>query len=205
MQVTRKNMEAKQRVVLDALAEDAPLRDHDGGLPSSDTVIVSLLAECLCRLESVSTYIRDQGWLNSKSGEPSTVLDIEARLRKESSDYLDALGMTPRSRVRLGLDLSRSFDLAQHWAQEDAQKSDYLQEPLEAPPPSDPAPGLPPPVEGAQIDRTGPEIEPVDELDALVRDLDTLEAKRAAVERGMRRRRHFTQNARKRGPVVRDE
>ena len=30
-----------------------------------------------------------------------------------------ALGMTPRSRVRLGLDVARGFDLAQHWATEE--------------------------------------------------------------------------------------
>jgi hypothetical protein len=30
---------------------------------------------------------------------------------------LDALGMTPRSRAKLGLDVQRGFDLAKHWAE----------------------------------------------------------------------------------------
>jgi hypothetical protein len=46
-------------------------------------------------------------------------VELEGRLRREVADYLDAMGMSPRSRARLGLDVGRGFDLAQHWAQED--------------------------------------------------------------------------------------
>jgi hypothetical protein len=41
-----------------------------------------------------------------------TVLELESRLRPEASDYLDALGMTSKSRAKLGLDLQRTVDLA---------------------------------------------------------------------------------------------
>lgn len=110
--VARERLDAKALAVFEALAADAPLRDQaDGGLPAADAAIVRLLAECLCRLEDVGAYLRDHGLL-TEAGEPRSCLDLERRLRIEAADYLDALGMTPRSRVRLHIDVQRGFDLA---------------------------------------------------------------------------------------------
>jgi hypothetical protein len=55
--VAHARLEAKQREVFDALAEDAPLRDPDGGLPAADGVTVALLAQALCRLDDVGGYL----------------------------------------------------------------------------------------------------------------------------------------------------
>lgn len=110
----------KEREVFDALAADAPLRDRDGALPAADGAIVRLAAEVLCRLDSVGEYLARRG-IETAAGElRATVLEIEGRLRREASDHLEALGMSPRSRARLGVDVARaqSFDLAQHWADE---------------------------------------------------------------------------------------
>jgi hypothetical protein len=51
------------------------------------------------------------------------VLELEGRLRREAGDFLEAMGMSPRSRAKLGLDLARTqtFDLAKHWADGDDQ------------------------------------------------------------------------------------
>lgn len=56
--------------------------------------------------------VRAHGWRDHKTGNPRPVLDVEARLRREALDYAEALGMTPRSRARLGLDLVRTVDMA---------------------------------------------------------------------------------------------
>lgn len=112
-------LKAKAREVYDALAEDAPLRNADGSLPAADQAQVALLAECLCRLEDVAAHLVQYGLFDQKTKQPRPALEIEGKLRREAADYLDALGMTPRSRAKLGLDAARVFDLAQHLAGDD--------------------------------------------------------------------------------------
>lgn len=119
--VAADRLDAKVREVFDALAADAPLRAEDGGLPAADAAAVRLAAEVLCRVDSVSEYLTRRGIEDADGGLRTTVLELESRLRNEAADRLDALGLSPRARARLGLDVARaqSFDLAQHWAGED--------------------------------------------------------------------------------------
>lgn len=117
-QVAHERLDAKVAEVFDALAQDAPLRDSDGGLPASDSAAVHLAAEAMCRIDDVSAHLRDRGILDAK-GELRAAVDVERRLRLEAADHLASLGLSPRSRAALGLDLVRSFDLATHWAQAD--------------------------------------------------------------------------------------
>jgi len=59
-----------------------------------------------------------RGWQDDR-GSPRPVLDLELRLRSQALNLAVELGMTPRARAALGLDLARacqSLDLAQHWA-----------------------------------------------------------------------------------------
>jgi hypothetical protein len=97
--------------IMAELEAEVPLRAADGDLPMHDRQVVELLASALARLDSV------QGWLDTRppldeKGRPWPAEDVAARLRREASSYLDALGMTPTSRARLGLDLTRARDLA---------------------------------------------------------------------------------------------
>lgn len=119
-EVLASRLEAKQREVFDALAADAPLRDADGELPRHDTVAVAMLAKALCRLDDVEAYLVQRGLVDD-DGHERPAVDLERRLRAEVGDWVDALGMTPRSRARLGLDVARAghFDLAQAWADVD--------------------------------------------------------------------------------------
>jgi hypothetical protein len=110
--VARERLDAKVQEVFDALAADAPLRDADGSLPRADAALVRLLAECLCRLEDVSANVREFGLRDQKTKEVRPAVEVEMRLRREAADHLDALGMSPRSRARLGLDLARTVDAA---------------------------------------------------------------------------------------------
>lgn len=119
-EVAQERVNSRVGELLAALAEDAPLRGPDGGLPAHDTVAVHLLATTLCRIEDVERHLTAYGYLDAK-GDVRPAADLAGRLRREAADYLDSLGMTPRSRVRLGLDLAdaagKAPDLARQLAQ----------------------------------------------------------------------------------------
>ena len=116
--IARRDLDAKRREVYDALAADAPLRDAEGELPSHDAAAVRLLAECLCRLDSVSDYLSRHGW-QTEDGEVRPAVEVERRLRAEALDWMRELGLTPKARAALGLDLARTAspaDDAEHRA-----------------------------------------------------------------------------------------
>ena len=106
--IARAELDAKTREVFEALAADAPLRGPDGELPAADALAVRLLAEALIRLDRVRAHVNDYGILDQESGEVRPVVELEQRLRREAMEGAEALGMTPRSRSRLGLDLART-------------------------------------------------------------------------------------------------
>jgi hypothetical protein len=135
--------DAKRREVFDALAADAPVRDADGSLPAADSPAVSLLAQTLVRLDDLRAYIDEHGLVQHRrytSDNPQTkrqrnrakrkrrnidplrLLEMEDKLVGRAERLLDSLGMTPRSRAKLGLDQARQFDLAREWEQQDRDK-----------------------------------------------------------------------------------
>jgi hypothetical protein len=120
-EISREALDEQERRVLDAISDDAPLRDPDGALPRADGVMVRVLASALVRLDRVESYHRDHGWLDGK-GEPRPSAHLERLLRAEIADHCDALGMSPRSRARLGLDLQRGYDLAQAMSDPDPEE-----------------------------------------------------------------------------------
>jgi hypothetical protein len=121
--VARDQLAERVAVIYDALAVDAPLRDSDDQLPMADSAIVRLLAEALCRVESVSAHLTDTGWLDQKTQEPRhAVLDLEGRLRREAAGYMEQLGMTPKARAALGVDLARTVDLATAMSEPDPDR-----------------------------------------------------------------------------------
>ncbi|HTX32250.1 MAG TPA: hypothetical protein VMD09_12785 [Solirubrobacteraceae bacterium] len=105
--VAVERMAAAEQQVFEALAQDAPLREADGGLPAADTALVRLLAQALCRIEDVGGYLRDHGLLDA-NGQVRGAVDLERRLRQEAAGYMAELGMGPRARAALGLDLVRT-------------------------------------------------------------------------------------------------
>ena len=126
--IARDRIDAKQREVFDALSEDAPLRDASGGLPRHDAVQVALLSEVLCRLDDVNAYLSARGYLDGK-GNVRPAAELAGRMRREASDYLDSLGMTPKSRAKLSIDLVRTTDLATAMSEpDDARRAELLRE-----------------------------------------------------------------------------
>ena len=61
----------------------------------------------MCRLDDVGEYLSRHGWADEK-GNPRPVLHVEGRLRGQVLELARELGMTPRSRAALGLDLVRA-------------------------------------------------------------------------------------------------
>jgi hypothetical protein len=102
-------VKGKSRAIYAMLAEDAPLRENDG-LPAADRTLVELLALCLARLESLAAWLEAHGWLDPKTGNPRPAVDLERHLRVEARGHAEALGLSPRSRVALGLDLMRAAE-----------------------------------------------------------------------------------------------
>ena len=94
---------AKVKEVFDALSEDLPLHDR------ADDALVHLCATALCRLEDVSGYLTNYGIVDGKTDQLRTAaIELEGRLRREIGDHLDALGCSPRSRVKLGADVTHA-------------------------------------------------------------------------------------------------
>lgn len=139
--VATERLAEKEREVYDALAADAPVRAADGSLPAADAAAVSLLAKTLCRLEDVGSWLEEYGPVDTrrhhkgrkkatgarakrkrKSVDPLRVVAMEDRLISRSHELLDALGMTPRSRAKLGLDLARQVDLADAMSDPDPER-----------------------------------------------------------------------------------
>ena len=93
--------------ILAELEAEAPLRDADGGLPAHDRQLVELLASALARLQAVTSWLDTRPAVDEQ-GRPWPAEDVAHRLRREIAGHLDALGMTPKSRAALGVDLVRA-------------------------------------------------------------------------------------------------
>jgi hypothetical protein len=94
-----------------ALADSVPLRPG-GVLPVADELAVAELTEALGQLRSVREWLRSHGWLDQKSNELLPAVAREEQLSRRVLDYSEALGLTPRSRMKLGVDLVRGLDVA---------------------------------------------------------------------------------------------
>lgn len=109
--------------VVDALAAGAPVRDADGGLPVHDETAVEAAALQLIIVRRVLGFLSTHGWEDARGNLRPEVEGLE-RANERLAKHLERLGCSPTSRARLGLDLSRQFDLAKHWADEDAERAD---------------------------------------------------------------------------------
>ena len=122
--VTAHELDGKTREIFDALGEDAPVREVDGALPAADTLVVRMLAEVMVRRERVRVTELRHG-LETPDGRLRGVVEYGLRLDGQALELAKELGMTPRSRAALGLDLARAerVDLAQVWAAQHEQES----------------------------------------------------------------------------------
>lgn len=104
-------LETKTREITAILSAAAPVRDHTGGLPAADVVAVRLLADTLCRLDSVSQWLAENGLFDGADVRPAVTL--ERQLRSQALEIAGELGMTPKARAALGVDLIRGLSAAE--------------------------------------------------------------------------------------------
>jgi len=93
------------------LEAEAPLRDAEGGLPLHDRQAVELLGSALARLQAVTAWLESRPAVDER-GHAWPAEENAHRLRSEVARLLDALGMTPASRLRLFGDLQRQVTSA---------------------------------------------------------------------------------------------
>jgi len=102
------------------LAKRVPVREA-GTVPAADETVLRMLALNLARIESVTAWIEEHGELDSK-GRPHPAAERLDRLTNRTLVLLRDLGMTPRSRAALGVDLARSVDLVKAMSEPDPQR-----------------------------------------------------------------------------------
>jgi hypothetical protein len=119
--------------ILDRLAASAPVRGPEGGLPAADEATVELAARALARHRSVDNWLAAHGVLDEKSGEPKKAVWYAERSARTADGLLAKLGMNPKDRAALGLDIARTsqFDLARHWAESEDEAVDAEAEEVE--------------------------------------------------------------------------
>lgn len=95
------------------------MRGSEGELPAADEATVELAARALARHRSVDNWLAVHGVLDEKTGEPKKAVWYAESSARTADGLLAKLGMNPKDRAALGLDIARTsqFDLAQHWAE----------------------------------------------------------------------------------------
>lgn len=90
------------------------LRELVPAYTPSDDPAVTLLALQLARVERIEAHLDEHGLLDP-DGEPRHVNKLWSACTNSAARLCDQLGLTPTSRARLGLDLSRTgAALAEH-------------------------------------------------------------------------------------------
>jgi hypothetical protein len=107
-----RDVEAEVLELMAALGGAAPVRDGDGGVPAADITAIEHAARCLKRYRHVSAWCDMHGRIE-EGGAVKPAAGYELQAGRALADALDALGMNPTTRARLGLDLVRSVSLAE--------------------------------------------------------------------------------------------
>src|SRR4051794_7785840 len=132
-EVTVPGTEAAREEILTALAAAAPIRDRRGELPEADAAAVELAARALARVRAIDAWLDEHGMFG-RGGKLRPAVAYLDQATRTASGLLDRLGMTPRSRAALGVDLARTADLATAMSETDAERrkallADVLEDP----------------------------------------------------------------------------
>lgn len=118
--ITERELDGRVRLLVDAIGEDLPVRDSDGGVPAQDAIPLRLLAESLIRRERVRETELRHG-IEAPDGKLRGVVEYGLRLDAQILRLAVELGLTPRSRAALGLDLVRAQSASERLADELAE------------------------------------------------------------------------------------
>lgn len=106
------DVSAEVRELMDELGERAPVRGADGSLPAADLIAVERAARLLRRYRQVEGWLDLHGAFVERTGAVKPAARFAAELGESLGRALEVLGMDPKSRARLGLDLARTVDAA---------------------------------------------------------------------------------------------
>lgn len=113
--VTEAELSGKVRELVEALGADLPVRERDGGVPAADGLALRLLAENRVRRARVAESELRHG-IEAPDGKLRGIVEFGLRLDREARALAVELGMTPRSRAALGLDLVRAQSASEQLA-----------------------------------------------------------------------------------------
>lgn len=112
----RPNLPARRvEAKADEIAEAVPVRGQDGRLHPSDHHAVRMLADVLVRIDLAEAHLAEVGMVNRK-GEAHSLLRHISRWENHALRLMHEMGMTPKARAELGVDLAKQRDLAREWA-----------------------------------------------------------------------------------------
>ena len=103
-----RDVESEVTELMEALGETVPVRDPDGSIPAADMAAVEYAARALKRYRHLSAWCDAHGRIEEKTGAVKSAADYELQAERSLANALEALGMTPTSRAKLGLDLQRT-------------------------------------------------------------------------------------------------
>lgn len=109
--IAERELDGKVAELYGAIGEDLPVRDPDGSVPAADAIPLRMLAETLLRRERVrETEVRSG--IETSDGRLRGVVEFGLRLDGHALKLAEQLGLTPRARAALGLDLARAQSAA---------------------------------------------------------------------------------------------
>jgi hypothetical protein len=100
------------REIIDGIAAVVPVREG-GGAPAADVLAIERLAVALKRWRAVVVWNDMHGRIDEKTGEEKPAAQFELRAEGAFERALDALGLTPQSRSKLGLRLVQAQVVAE--------------------------------------------------------------------------------------------
>ena len=110
-QIAERELEGKVRELFDAIGADLPVRELDGGVPAQDAIPLRMLAETLIRRDRVRESELRHG-IEAPDGKLRGIVEFGLRLDGQALRLCEQLGLTPRSRVAIGVDLVRTRSAA---------------------------------------------------------------------------------------------
>jgi hypothetical protein len=105
--LTDAELDTKTRELVEAIGDDLPVRETDGGVPAADGIAIRMLAETMIRRERVRLEELRHGF-EAPDGSLRGIVEFGLRLDERALSLLKEMGLTPAARAKLGLTLART-------------------------------------------------------------------------------------------------
>ena len=103
---------------MDEIQAGLPVRGANGEPPVYDLALCELAARELARIRQIDAWLDVHG-LFGRGPKLRPAVEYRLKAAKLLAELLDRLGMTPRSRAQLGLDLAKTVNIADAMGEKD--------------------------------------------------------------------------------------